>query len=42
MAFLVLRQGAPLSAIANIGVTLVACFIAGLLGIALARLVVPR
>ena len=29
--------GAPLSAIANIGATLVVCFLAGLLGIALAR-----
>lgn len=36
-----LQEGAPLSAIANIGATLVACFLAGLLGVALARLVVP-
>jgi CrcB protein len=36
-----LQDGAPLSAFANIGATLVACFVAGLLGIALARLVVP-
>lgn len=36
------QNGAPLSAFANIGATLVACFIAGLLGIALARLVVPE
>ena len=35
------QTGAPLSAFANIGVTLVACFVAGLLGIALAKLVVP-
>jgi len=35
------QDGAPLSAFANIGATLIACFIAGLLGIALARLVVP-
>lgn len=34
------QDGAPLSAFANVGVTLVACFVAGLLGIALARLVV--
>ena len=37
-----LQTGAPLSALANIGATLVACFAAGLLGIALARLVVPE
>ena len=36
------QDGAPLSAFANIGVTLGACFAAGLLGIALARLVVPE
>ncbi len=36
------QDGAPLSAFANIGVTLAACFVAGLLGIALARLVVPE
>ena len=35
------QTGAPLSAFANIGLTLVACFVAGLLGIALANLVVP-
>lgn len=36
------QDGAPLSAFANIGATLVACFIAGLLGIALARVLVPE
>jgi CrcB protein len=36
------QDGAPLMAFANIGATLVACFVAGLLGIALARLVVPE
>lgn len=36
------QDGAPMSAFANIGATLVACFIAGLLGIALARVVVPE
>jgi CrcB protein len=35
------QDGAPLYAFANIGATLVACFLAGLLGIALARLVIP-
>jgi fluoride exporter len=35
------QKGAPLSAFANIGLTLVACFVAGLLGIALARVLVP-
>ena len=36
------QNGAPLSAFANIGATFVACFIAGLLGIALARVLVPE
>jgi CrcB protein len=36
------QKGAPLMAFANIGATLVACFVAGLLGIALAKLVVPE
>ena len=36
------QDGAPLAAFTNIGATLVACFVAGLLGIALARLVVPE
>ena len=36
------QDGAPLSAFANIGATFVACFIAGLLGIALARVLVPE
>jgi len=36
------QDGAPLSAFANIGATLVACFIAGLLGFALARVLVPE
>ena len=36
------QDGAPLSAFANIGLTLVVCFAAGLLGIALARVVVPE
>ena len=36
------QDGAPLSALANVGATLVACFVAGLCGIALARLVVPQ
>jgi CrcB protein len=35
------QDGQPVSALANIGVTLAACFVAGLLGIALARLVIP-
>lgn len=33
---------APFTAFANIGVTLVVCFVAGLLGIALAQLIVPE
>ena len=37
-----LQDGAPLMAFANIGATLVAWFIAGLLVIALARLVIPE
>lgn len=36
------QDGAPLSAFANIGATLVACFVAGLLGIAVARLVIQE
>jgi fluoride exporter len=36
------QDGAPISALANIGVTLVACFVAGLLGITVARVVVPE
>jgi CrcB protein len=36
------QDGAPLMAFANIGATLIACFVAGLLGIALERLVVPE
>lgn len=36
-----LQRGAPVSALANVGVTVVACFVAGLLGIALARILVP-
>ena len=34
------QDGAPLTAFANIGATLVSCFVAGWLGIALARLVI--
>src|SRR5262249_50311866 len=36
-----LQDGAPLSAAANVGLTLIACFVAGLLGIGAARLVLP-
>ena len=36
------QDGVPLSAFANIGATLVVCFIAGLLGIALARVLVAE
>ena len=36
------QDGAALSAVANLVATLVACFVAGLLGIALARLVVAE
>jgi CrcB protein len=36
------QDGAPAAAFANIGATFVACFIAGLLGIALARVFVPE
>ncbi len=36
------QRGAPLSGFANAGATLVVCFIAGLLGIALARVLVPE
>ena len=35
------QQDAPLSAFANVGATLVVCFVAGLLGIVLARALVP-
>jgi fluoride exporter len=35
------QQGAPASAFANIGLTLVVCFVAGWLGIALSRVVMP-
>jgi fluoride exporter len=35
------QNGESITAFANVGATLIACFIAGLLGIALARLVVP-
>jgi fluoride exporter len=35
------QKSMPLSAFVNIGATLVACFVAGLLGVALARLFVP-
>src|ERR1041384_4340717 len=35
-----LQDGAPLSALANVGATLVACFVAGLLGLAAARVFV--
>ncbi|HEY1555114.1 MAG TPA: fluoride efflux transporter CrcB [Kofleriaceae bacterium] len=36
------QDGSPLSAVANLGATVVACFVAGLLGIALARLLVAE
>ncbi|HEY1550953.1 MAG TPA: CrcB family protein [Kofleriaceae bacterium] len=36
------QQDAPASAFANVGVTLVACFAAGLLGVALSRVLVPE
>lgn len=36
------QDGAPASAFVNIGATFVACFIAGLLGLALARVLVPE
>jgi fluoride exporter len=36
------QDRAPFMAFANIGATLVACFIAGLLGLALARVLVPE
>lgn len=35
------QQGAPASAFANIGLTLAVCLIAGYLGVALARIVMP-
>ena len=35
------QQGAPASALANIALTLVVCFVAGLLGIVLSRAVMP-
>jgi CrcB protein len=37
-----LQQGAPASAFANVGLTLVACFLAGLLGVALSRVMMPE
>ena len=37
-----LQDGAPVSALANVGATLIACFVAGLLGIAAARLFVSH
>jgi len=36
------QQGVPTSAFANIVVTLLACLLAGLLGVALSRVVVPE
>ena len=36
------QQGAPASGLANIGLTLVVCFVAGLLGVALSRAVMPE
>jgi fluoride exporter len=36
------QEGAPMSAVANVSMTLVACFVAGLLGIALARILVAK
>ncbi len=36
------QDGAPMSALANIGATVVVCLVAGLLGIAAARLVVAE
>jgi CrcB protein len=35
-----LQDGAPVSALLNVGATLIACFLAGLLGIAVARIFV--
>lgn len=35
-----LQDGAPVSALVNVGATLLACFVAGLLGLGLARLFV--
>ncbi|HEY1549101.1 MAG TPA: CrcB family protein [Kofleriaceae bacterium] len=35
------QDGVPLTAFANIGATLVTCFVAGLLGLALAKVLVP-
>jgi CrcB protein len=35
-----LQDGAPVSALVNVGATLIACFVAGLLGIAAARIFV--
>src|SRR5262249_19931154 len=37
-----IQDGAPLSALLYVGVTLVACFVAGLLGLVLARVFVGR
>jgi CrcB protein len=37
-----LQTGTPMSALLNIGATLVVCFVAGLAGIGLARVLVPE
>ena len=37
-----LQDGAPLSALLNVGATLIACFVAGLLGIAVARVFISQ
>lgn len=37
-----LQDGAPVSALLNVGATLIACFVAGLLGIVVARLFVSH
>ena len=37
-----LQDGAPVSALLNVGATLIACFVAGLLGIAVAKLFVGQ
>jgi CrcB protein len=37
-----LQDGAPLSAVLNVGATLIACFVAGLLGIAVARVFISH
>jgi CrcB protein len=38
----ILLPDAPMTALVNVGATLVVCFVAGLLGIALARVLVPQ